>query len=68
MVAAVICESEGPVIAVALTKGSWEVIFGPTLHPSEKALAELRKRECVFHLVAMSESCPPELYKKVQDM
>lgn len=36
MVAAVICESEGPVIAVALTKGKREVIFGPILPPSEK--------------------------------
>jgi len=35
-VAAVICESEGAVIAVALTKGKGKVIFGPILPPSEK--------------------------------
>jgi len=42
-VAAVICESEGAVIAVALTKGSWKVIFGPIPPPSEKALEKLRQ-------------------------
>jgi len=63
-VAAVICESEGAVIAVALTKGNWKVIFGPILPPSEKALEKLGKKDACFISWPCLRAIPRSFTKK----
>ena len=45
----------------------WDVIFGPIPTPDERTLNELRKRECVFHLMSMSERCSSELREILRD-
>ena len=44
----------------------WEHIFGPVLTPAPDALEEMRKRECVFHLVAQDEAVPPVVREQVR--
>ncbi|GAB4307417.1 MAG: hypothetical protein Kow0097_07520 [Candidatus Bipolaricaulota bacterium] len=39
----------------------WDYIFGPIPTPSEAALEEMRKRECVLQLMAQDDEVPPEI-------